>query len=136
MSIDHTSLIKEVFFNTSRSGGAGGQHVNKVESRVSLYWNPFLSKVITERQRERLKHKFANRLSKDGYLQLDASDTRSQSKNKEIVIDRFLTLIERSLEVEKKRIPTRVPKSEILERLDRKKKNTQKKSLRGKIDFD
>ncbi|KGE15368.1 alternative ribosome rescue aminoacyl-tRNA hydrolase ArfB [Sphingobacterium deserti] len=136
MSIDHTSLIKEVIFNTSRSGGAGGQHVNKVESKVSLHWNPFSSKVITEDQRERLKHKLANRLSKDGFMQLDASDTRSQIKNKEIVIARFLTLIEQALKTEKKRVPTRVPKSEILNRLDRKKRNALKKSSRGKIDLD
>jgi ribosome-associated protein len=136
MSIDHTLLINEVVFSTSRSGGAGGQHVNKVESKVSLYWNPFLSKVITEGQLERLKHKLANRLSKDGYVQLDASDTRSQLKNKAIVVDRFLALIETALAGEKKRIPTRIPKSKVLDRLDRKKKNAQKKSLRRKIDFD
>lgn len=136
MFIDHTLLLKEVVFSTSRSGGAGGQHVNKVESKVSLYWNIVLSKVVNEDQRARLLAKFANRLSKDGILQLDASDTRSQIKNKEIVIERFLTLVSNSLKQDKKRIPTKVPKSKVLDRLDRKKRNAQKKSSRGKINFD
>ncbi|GHE23648.1 alternative ribosome rescue aminoacyl-tRNA hydrolase ArfB [Sphingobacterium griseoflavum] len=136
MSIDHTLLLKEVVFSTSRSGGAGGQHVNKVESKVSLYWNLLASPSVTARQRTQLSSKLANRLNKEGVLQLDASDTRSQLKNKELVIQRFLTLVESALKVDKKRIATKIPKSKVLDRLDRKKKNAQKKSMRGKIDFD
>jgi len=136
MAIDHTLLLKEVVFSTSRSGGAGGQHVNKVESKVSLYWNLLASPSITSHQRALLATKLANRLNKEGVLQLDASDTRSQVKNKELVIQRFLTLVENALKVDKKRIATKIPKSKVLDRLDRKKKNAQKKSLRGRIDFD
>ncbi len=136
MFIDHTLLLKEVVFSTSRSGGAGGQHVNKVESKVSLYWNLLASPSVTSHQRARLASKLANRLNKEGVLQLDASDTRSQVKNKELVIQRFLALVENALKVDKKRIATKIPKSKVLDRLDRKKKNAQKKSLRGKIDLD
>ncbi|MFD2968181.1 alternative ribosome rescue aminoacyl-tRNA hydrolase ArfB [Sphingobacterium bambusae] len=136
MTIDHTLLLKEVVFSTSRSGGAGGQHVNKVESKVSLYWNLLTSPSITSHQRAQLATKLANRLNKEGVLQLDASDTRSQVKNKELVTQRFLTLVENALKVDKKRIATKIPKSKVLDRLDRKKKNAQKKSLRGRIDFD
>ncbi len=136
MAINHTLLLKEVVFSTSRSGGAGGQHVNKVESKVSLYWNLLTSPSITSHQRTHLTTKLANRLNKEGVLQLDASDTRSQGKNKELVIQRFLTLVQNALKVDKKRIKTKIPKSKVLDRLDRKKKNAQKKSLRGRIDFD
>lgn len=136
MAIDHTLLLKEVVFSTSRSGGAGGQHVNKVESKVSLYWNLLTSPSITSHQRAQLATKLANRLNKEGVLQLDASDTRSQVKNKELVTQRFLTLVENALKVDKNRIATKIPKSKVLDRLDRKKKNAQKKSLRGRIDFD
>lgn len=136
MAIDHTLLQKEIVFRTSRSSGAGGQHVNKVESKVSLYWNVLRSKAITDSQCARLRIKLSNRLNKEGFLQLDASDTRSQVKNKELVIQRFLTLVENALKVDKKRIATKIPKSKVLDRLDRKKKNAQKKSLRGRIYFD
>lgn len=134
--MDHTLLLKEVLFSTSRSGGAGGQHVNKVESKVSLYWDLRSSKMISDAQREQLFVKLRNRLNKEGVLQLDASDTRSQLKNKAAVTERFITLIEKSLKKDKKRIATKVPKSQLLDRLDRKKKNAQKKAFRGKIDLD
>ncbi|WDF68057.1 alternative ribosome rescue aminoacyl-tRNA hydrolase ArfB [Sphingobacterium oryzagri] len=136
MAINHTLLLKEVTFGTSRSGGAGGQHVNKVESRVSLYWPIRSSKVCSLDEQQRLLDKLANRLNKEGVLQLDASDTRSQLTNKGLVIERFIHLVERALKQDKKRIATRIPKSQVLDRLDRKKKNAQKKSMRGKIDWD
>ncbi|WP_437920849.1 alternative ribosome rescue aminoacyl-tRNA hydrolase ArfB [Sphingobacterium sp. LRF_L2] len=136
MELNKELLMRELFFSTARSGGAGGQHVNKVESKVSLFWNIHASQCLRADQRQRLQDKLSNKISKDGILQLDASDTRSQFKNKEIVIERFLTLLAKALQQEKKRIATKIPKSQVLDRLDRKKKQGQKKSLRRRIDFD
>ncbi|MBD1427170.1 alternative ribosome rescue aminoacyl-tRNA hydrolase ArfB [Sphingobacterium arenae] len=125
-------LQKELAYKTSRSGGAGGQHVNKVESKVTLIWNVNESESMTEDEKIRVRQKLANRLNKDGLLQMEASTERSQVKNKEIVTVRFFNLLHQTLKLEKKRIATKTPKSQVLDRLDRKKKQSQKKQNRKK----
>lgn len=135
--MDNESLKRELTYKTSRSGGAGGQHVNKVESKVTLIWDIQASSVLTEDEKTRVRSKLANRLNSEGLLQLVASAERSQTKNKEIVTERFLNLLHQALKIEKKRVATKVPKSQILDRLDRKKKQSQKKQNRRKnINFD
>ncbi len=130
-------LQKELAYKTSRSGGAGGQHVNKVESKVTLIWNVNESESMTEDEKIRVRQKLANRLNKDGLLQMEASTERSQVKNKEIVTARFFDLLYQTLKKEKKRVATKIPKSQILDRLDRKKKQSQKKqNRRKKFNFD
>ncbi|MBD1423505.1 alternative ribosome rescue aminoacyl-tRNA hydrolase ArfB [Sphingobacterium chuzhouense] len=130
-------LQKELAYKTSRSGGAGGQHVNKVESKVTLIWNVNESESMTEDEKIRVRQKLANRLNKDGLLQMEASTERSQVKNKEIVTARFFDLLYQALKKEKKRVATKIPKSQILDRLDRKKKQSQKKqNRRKKFNFD
>lgn len=130
--MDNASLQKELTYRTSRSGGAGGQHVNKVESKVTLIWNVNESESMTEDEKIRVRQKLANRLNKDGLLQMEASTERSQVKNKEIVTVRFFNLLHQTLKLEKKRIATKTPKSQVLDRLDRKKKQSQKKQNRKK----
>jgi|SRR5690606_4454828 len=135
--MDKASLQKELTYRTSRSGGAGGQHVNKIESKVTLVWNVNESKVLTEEEKIRIRQKLTNRLNKDGLLQMDASTERSQAKNKEIVTARFFDLLHQTLKKEKTRMATKIPKSKILDRLDRKKKQSQKKQNRQKkFNFD
>lgn len=135
--MDNESLKKELVYKTSRSGGAGGQHVNKVESKVTLVWNVSESEILTEDEKARVRQKLANRLNKDGLLQMEASTERSQVKNKEIVTARFFDLLYQALKKEKKRVATKIPKSQILDRLDRKKKQSQKKqNRRKKFNFD
>ncbi|NGM66396.1 alternative ribosome rescue aminoacyl-tRNA hydrolase ArfB [Sphingobacterium sp. SGR-19] len=135
--MDNESLKKELVYRTSRSGGAGGQHVNKVESKVTLVWNVSESEILTEDEKARVRQKLANRLNKDGLLQMEASTERSQVKNKEIVTARFFDLLYQALKKEKKRVATKIPKSQILDRLDRKKKQSQKKqNRRKKFNFD
>ncbi|WP_243403316.1 alternative ribosome rescue aminoacyl-tRNA hydrolase ArfB [Sphingobacterium haloxyli] len=130
-------LQKELTYRTSRSGGAGGQHVNKVESKVTLIWNVNESEILTEDEKTRVRQKLANRLNKDGLLQMEASTERSQTKNKEIATARFFDLLRHALKREKKRVATKIPKSQILDRLDRKKKQSQKKqNRRKKFNFD
>lgn len=130
MNYNSEDLMTELSFKTARSGGKGGQHVNKVSSKVLLIWDLQNSNVFDEDQKALLKDRLFNRLTKYDMLQLESSEDRSQLRNKEIVIDRFLNLINESLIPDKPRIPTKIPKRIVLERLDRKKKLASKKSDR------
>ncbi len=130
MHVNRELLIQELSFKTSRSGGKGGQNVNKVASKVMLNWNLKDSAVFTDEQKTLIEERLANRISKEGLFQLDSSIDRSQLRNKEIVIERFLNFIDDALKVDKARIPTKTPKSVVLARLDRKKKQATKKSDR------
>lgn len=90
-------LLTELVFKFSRSGGAGGQHVNKVSSKVLLQWDVAGSTVFSEDQKAILFHALSNRINKDGVLQLESDNDRSQLKNKEIAIQRFLTIVDTAL---------------------------------------
>jgi len=129
-----TKILKEAYFKTARSGGAGGQHVNKTETKVELYWNISGSHCIDEKKRTTLLLYFKNRTDKDGVLKLSASNSRSQLANKTDVIKRFKNLLDDALKVEKKRIPTKISRAKKQKRLDSKKKKGQTKSNRKRID--
>ncbi|VTP90272.1 alternative ribosome rescue aminoacyl-tRNA hydrolase ArfB [Sphingobacterium daejeonense] len=130
MRVNKELLIQELSFKTSRSGGKGGQNVNKVSSKVMLNWDVANSQAFDAEQKDLIAERLSNRISKEGLLQLDSSIDRSQLKNKELVTERFFNLIEDALKVNAKRIPTKTPKSVILDRLDRKKKQSSKKANR------
>jgi ribosome-associated protein len=128
-------LYQEVTFKTSRSGGAGGQHVNKVSSKVELIFDIDKSIQFTEEQKNIIQNKLANRIDNEGLLHLQCEETRSQLKNKEIVFERLLDLISTALKPVKKRKPSKPSKSSIKKRLDSKKKLSDKKdSRRFKLD--
>src|SRR5690554_3028467 len=107
---------KELFFKSSRSSGKGGQHVNKTESRQSLFFNVEESSLLTIKEKDLLKKRWANRLSKEGILQIDVESSRSQIQNKKIAIQRFYELLKEGLKVSKKRKPTKVSKAAIRRR--------------------
>lgn len=134
--LNKEGIATEFVFKTARSSGAGGQNVNKVESKVTLLWDVAGSAYITPAQKDLLLERLKNRISKDGLLQIESSEDRSQLRNKELAIKRFFGLLETSLVVNKKRVATKIPKSKVIERLDRKKKHSQKKSFRGRINLD
>lgn len=130
---DFQILIQELTFKTSRSGGKGGQHVNKVSSKVELIWNINQTAACDEHQKQLLLQKLANRIDKEGLLHIVADDDRSQYKNKEIAIKRLLKLIKESLIEEKPRKPTKPSKAAVHKRLESKKKQALKKINRNII---
>jgi ribosome-associated protein len=129
--LNKTAILSELIFNTSRSGGAGGQNVNKVETKVEVYWDVLKSSIINDDQRSLITQKLKNKIDSDGILKIASSKTRSQLKNKEDAISKLLALIEKALTIQPKRIPTKVPKSVVKKRLSDKKKAGEIKKLRS-----
>jgi ribosome-associated protein len=115
-------ILKEVRFKASLSGGKGGQHVNKVSTKIELYWSPVESKLIEEEVRTMLLTKLANKLSQEGELRMVCEEERSQLKNKEKVIKKFLKLLTACFKVQKKRKATKPTKSSVTKRLEGKSK--------------
>jgi ribosome-associated protein len=130
------ALKSELTFKAVKSGGAGGQHVNKVSSKVMLSFNVLESKVLTEEEKEILLKKIATKLTREGLLILNCDESRSQHKNKELVIKRFIALIKEGLIVSKKRVPTKTPKAVIMKRLENKRKLSERKTSRKKPDLE
>ncbi|WP_289037501.1 alternative ribosome rescue aminoacyl-tRNA hydrolase ArfB [uncultured Zobellia sp.] len=134
--MNKAQLIQELTFKAVRSSGAGGQHVNKVSTKIDLSFSVEESNGLTAIEKERLYKKISHRLTKEGVLQMQCDETRSQHRNKELAITRFLSLIEDALKVKKKRRKTKPSRSSIEKRLKHKKKNAQKKTNRGKPQMD
>ncbi|HIA35491.1 MAG TPA: aminoacyl-tRNA hydrolase [Flavobacteriales bacterium] len=132
MKLSGLGLGKEFQFKTSRSGGAGGQHVNKVETKVELSLDISNSAVFTEAQKQTILSKLSNRISKEGVLQITVDSERSQFRNKEIAIIRLYDLIEESLKRKKYRIPTKPSRASKRKRIKAKKILSEKKERRKK----
>ncbi|WP_299012557.1 alternative ribosome rescue aminoacyl-tRNA hydrolase ArfB [uncultured Polaribacter sp.] len=126
------NITKELQFKAIRSSGAGGQHVNKVSSKIELSFDLENSNALSEEEKLRLKSKLASKLTKENVLILFCEETRSQHKNKELAIKRFLTLLKTSLIKPKKRRPTKPSRSVIKKRSESKLRNSVKKALRKK----
>ncbi|SFW54036.1 alternative ribosome rescue aminoacyl-tRNA hydrolase ArfB [Cellulophaga fucicola] len=122
-----TQIIQELQFKAVRSSGAGGQHVNKVSTKIELTYDLQNSTAVTDKEKERLLLKLSNRLTKENVLLLQCDDSRSQHKNKDLAIKRFLELIKSALVVPKKRKKTKPSRSAIEKRLNSKKKSALKK---------
>lgn len=128
-------LDKELKFKTSRSSGPGGQNVNKVESKVELYWNVMESYALSEDEKKLVFEKLAHRINNAGELILSSQTGRSQLRNKEEVIIRFYDLLNAALIKQKKRKPTKPSKASIQKRIDQKKKVALNKRLRQNPDY-
>lgn len=129
----------ELTFRATRSGGPGGQHVNKSATRVELVWNVAESRALTDEQRGRLRAKLGARLDGGGTLRVVASESRSQTRNRADAERRLVALVRRALAVPKARRRTRPSRSAVEGRLHAKKKLSEKKrerSPRRAQDFD
>lgn len=129
-------LIKELKFKAIRSSGAGGQHVNKVSSKVELNFDVLNSEGLSSREKTLLSLKLENRLTKASILILQCDEARSQYKNKQLVIKRFFEVLKKALHVPKKRKPTKATKSSVEKRLKSKKLASTKKGNRKKPRLD
>ena len=133
--MENEKIISELSFKAVRSSGAGGQNVNKVSSKVVLTFDLKNSQALNEEEKYLVETKLASRLTTDAVLILNCDEDRSQIRNKEIVIKRFLTLIKDALFIPKERKPTRIPKSVIRKRIKDKKNISEVKKNRRKPDF-
>ncbi len=130
------NLIKELTFKAIRSSGPGGQHANKVSSKIELTFDVNASKELSKEQKTLLLTSITTRLTKENILILFCDESRSQHKNKKIVIDRFLSILKKGLIQPKKRKATKPSKASIKKRLDNKKKTSVKKLSRKKPDLE
>jgi ribosome-associated protein len=129
-------IISELQFKAVRSSGAGGQNVNKVSSKVVLTFDLQNSQALNDEEKALAESKLASKLTSEKILILNCDEDRSQLRNKEIVMKRFLEMIEKSLIVPKVRKATKVPKSVIKKRLKDKKNLSETKQFRKKPDVE
>lgn len=123
-------ILGELTFKAVRSGGPGGQHVNKTASKVEVVFDLLTSKGLDDSEKELLTTRLASRISSKGQLVVQSSESRSQHRNKRIGIERMIALLARNLKVAKPRKRTRPSKGAIEKRLHAKKKKALKKSHR------
>jgi ribosome-associated protein len=120
----------EFIFSTSRSGGPGGQNVNKVSTKVELRFNLRLTSAFTEKEKELIFTRLKNKINKESEIILVSQSERTQLMNKEVVIDKFYDLVSKALTIQKKRRSTRPTLSSKIKRLEGKRSRGKIKKLR------
>lgn len=130
------TLISELNFKAIRSSGPGGQHVNKTASKVEVSFNVEDSQALSERQKERIRLKLSLKISSEGIILLQCGETRSQHRNKAIVIERLIELLQKNLKVAKPRRKTKPSRGAIERRLKSKKEHALKKTNRKPPKFE
>lgn len=134
--MNKATIVTEIIYKAVRSSGAGGQHVNKVSSKVIASLNLELSQGLTDFEKQTLLQKLAGRISKDGLLHIAAEESRSQFRNKALCTERLLNLLTQNLIRPKVRKATKPTKGSKKRMLNNKKKNSEKKALRKKPSAD
>lgn len=124
------NFTTELSFKTSRSSGAGGQNVNKVETSVTVMWKVDQSAFFNAEEKQLIFTKLKNRITAQGWLQFTVSQARTQLQNKKTATEKILEMVNIALLIPKKRLATKPSKGQIAKRLDNKKKISEKKENR------
>ena len=133
--IDSVVFENECTFRTSRSSGKGGQHVNKTETKVGLWFDVASSSLKSDEEKTRILARLSSAITDDGCLQLSCDEQRSQLQNKQSVIERALAMLEKALVKPKPRKRTQPSKATVEKRLEEKRRQSLKKSERGLNNF-
>ncbi len=138
IEIDRTLSIgfDELTFSASRSSGPGGQHVNKVSSRITLRFDVDCSPSLSDAQRARIRERLATRINQEGILMVHAQQHRSQLRNRELAIERFADLLRQALHEDVVRKATRTPRRAHRKRVEHKRRKSQTKALRKRPSTD
>ncbi|GAA4337211.1 alternative ribosome rescue aminoacyl-tRNA hydrolase ArfB [Mucilaginibacter gynuensis] len=136
MNFTKNDLQKEVSYKTSRSGGKGGQNVNKVSTKVELLFDINGSSLFTDDEKALLNQRLQSRFNKDGLVQVVCDEERSQYLNKEKAIEKLINILTKGLHVAKVRKQVKVSKAAKAARLDSKKQQSSKKESRRKVTDD
>lgn len=127
---------QELEITASRSGGAGGQHVNKTDTKITIRWNINNSSALTEEQKQRIVEKLQSRITEDGDIIVHNSESRSQAQNKKNALNNLAAVIRGALHVAKKRIATKIPKALKEARLKNKAHRSTTKKMRSNKTFE
>ena len=128
-------LLKEIWFEFTRSRGPGGQHVNKTNSAALLNWHVQSSAAFSEEQKALIAVKLENHINSEGYLHLRSDQFRDQDQNKKACLEKLDNFLKAALFKPKKRYKTKPTRSAVRERINTKKINGETKKLRGKVNF-
>lgn len=137
MNLYHRNLLSEIIIRASRSSGKGGQHVNKVSTKIDLGLDIVHSNLLTTDEKKIILEKLRNRINENGVLKIIVQSERSQLQNKKIAIEKLYGLLEKSLTPQKKRIASKPGKAAQRKRVAKKKELSEKKKTRiKKIDWE
>ena len=128
--------LDELFFTASRSSGAGGQNVNKVSTRITLWFDVFKSPSLSDEEKQLILTKLPTRINKAGLLWINAQQTRSQTGNRELALQRFIELLAQALVQPRFRKKTRIPRRVQEERIADKKRRSRVKANRSLASYE